>query len=190
MKNNIDESNIAGSRPRPRGTDRMQPGEGSINPGRRILKPQPQSNDPTNRKLAKWGGTQGSKESRTGPSREWNAVVRPTQPTQSSGGGITYISRQKTETKQAPTPPTPRFTEKQLTIIRSLSAKRRKKLGIPDIHIGGPIDLTHKGKNLKPGKTRDARIGAARSAGSQTRIARRQREIIKEFIDNYRKSIL
>lgn len=234
MENNIDEANIAGSRPRPRGKDRIQPGEGSRNPGRRILKPQPQSEDPDNRKLARQGGTQESKESRTGPSREWNALVRPTQQTQSSGGGITYISRpkeqeasptEKPEVKQTPKTPTtvgskpisiPNSTQSQRKDRKSylLQQKEKRKSGIqnkpeskkltPDeVDIiktafprgsrKKPIDLTHKGKKLKPGgKAANTKISTARREGSKTRIARgkARREIIREFIDNYRKSIL
>lgn len=178
MENNIDEAfpSWGSARNRPK-----KPGEGSELPKPRKIKP-PVVSPPPGRFTSGTAQRNGMSVVRTDVPRERIESLPK--------GNITYISRPKEETKQAPTPPTPRFTEKQLTIIRSLSAKRRKKLGIPDIHIGGPIDLTHRGKKLKPGKTRDARIGAARSAGSQTRIARRQREIIKEFIDNYRKSIL
>ena len=180
MKNNIDEAfpSWGSARRRPK-----NPGEGSELPKQR--KKPPVVSPPPGRFTS---GT---------ANRDGTSVVRTDVPKEriksSPKGNITYISRQKTETEQTPNPPTPRFTKKQLTIIRSLSARQRKKLGIPDIHTGGPIKLTtNTGRPLKPGgKAANERIGAARSAGSQTRIARRERtQIIKEFIEKYRKSIL
>lgn len=180
MKNNIDEATAWGSAPnRPE-----EPGVGSIIKSRKKVPTEVTPATALNQRLRSKKGLPND------PSVYRTDKPKP-QISKTPKGGTTFYSVAP-ETKQAPTPPTPRFTEKQLTIIRSLSAKRRKKLGIPDIHTGGPIKLTtNTGRPLKPGgKAAKERIGAARSAGSQTRIARRQREIIKEFIEKYRKSIL
>jgi len=192
MKNNIDEANIAGSRKRPRGNDREQPGEGSRLPPNRALPPQPESSLPINRRLAKMAGTEKSRQSRTGPQTTYRTDVSRQQPKASPKGAVTYYSVTPTpeQKPQSQTQPKPQLTQKEKeTILTSLSARRKRSLGMPT---NGPVNLTSKGKTLKPGgRAEQERIRDAKRAGSEVRLARAHRKkIIKEFIEKYRKSIL
>lgn len=191
MKKNIKEANISKSRPRPRGNDRISPGEGSINPDR-TLPPQSQSNLPVNRRLARKAGTEGSRRGRTGPQTTYRTDI-PRPPEKSfSGGGVTFYSiapdKPKPEVKKPES--TSKLTSTELhTVLNSLSARQKRKKRLPT---GGPVDLTSRGKRLKPGGDAELkRIRDAKRAGSQTRLDRAHRKkIIKEFIEKYRKSIL
>jgi hypothetical protein len=191
MKKNIKEANISRSRQRPRGNDRISPGEGSINPDR-TLPPQPQSNLPVNRRLARQAGTQASKQGRTGPSTTYRTDIPRPPEKSSSGGGVTFYSVAPDDPKPESKKPesTSRLTSTELqTVLNSLSARQKRKKGLPT---GGPVDLTSRGKRLKPGGDAESkRIRDAKRAGSQTRLDRAHRKkIIKEFIEKYRKSIL
>jgi len=229
MKKNIKEANISRSRPRPRGNDRISPGEGSINPGRKTLPPQSQSELQINRISNK---TAGRPEGRTGPRTTWSALPsEPEQRSSSSGGGITYISKPPEQKKPEQKKPEQKKPESkpQLSLRTFLDAlpsesKRRLKL-----RTGGPIDLTSRGKRLKPGgdaeskrkraakfdpEARETRVARGKVRASQPETepsipitqlpkpelqkrletARRNKEekkqIIREFIEKYRKSIL
>lgn len=97
-----------------------------------------------------------------------------------------YLLQQKEKRKSGiqNKPESKKMTPDEVSIINAAFPRGSRKK---------PIDLTYKGKKLKPGgKAANTKISTARREGSQTRIARgkARREIIKEFIDNYRKSIL
>lgn len=97
-----------------------------------------------------------------------------------------YLLQQKEKRKSGiqNKPESKKLTPDEVDIIKTAFPRGSRKK---------PIDLTHRGKKLKPGgKAANTKISTARREGSKTRLARgkARREIIKEFIDNYRKSIL
>jgi hypothetical protein len=141
-------------------------------------------------------GTEISRPSRTGPQTTYRTDVSRQQPKASPKGGVTYYSvTPPPEPEPKPKPqsqpqPKPQLTQKEKeTILTSLSARRKRALGMTT---NGPVNLTSRGKPLKPGgRAEQERIRDAKRAGSEVRLARAHRKkIIKEFIEKYRKSIL
>ena len=141
----------------------------NLNPEREI--PPPQSN------------TFGS-----GPGgREWSSLPpKPPKQEPNRKGGITFTAvAPEPKPVEAPKPPTPPVNPNRFP------AATRRELRLP---VGGPIDLTHNGKPLKPaGQAWAARIRAAKydPDSTATRLARREyrTDQVSEFYQLYLNSI-
>ena len=119
--------------------------------------------------------------------REWSSLPpKPPKQEPNRKGGITFTAvAPEPKPVEAPKPPEPPVNPNRWP------AATRRRLGLP---VGGPIDLTHNGKPLKPaGQARAARIRAAiRGPNSTaTRLARGKYRTgqVSEFYQLYLNSI-
>lgn len=115
----------------------------------------------------------------------WSSLPpKPPGPEPNRKGGITFTAvAPEPKPVEAPKPPTPPVDQNRFP------AATRRRLGLP---VGGPIDLTHNGKPLKPGRARAARIRAAKHGpNSEIRLARGKYRTgqVSEFYQLYLNSI-
>jgi len=115
----------------------------------------------------------------------WSSLPpKPPGPEPNRKGGITFTAvAPEPKPVEAPKPPTPPVDQNRFP------AATRRRLGLP---VGGPIDLTHNGKPLKPGRARDDRIRATiHGPNSKIRLARGEYRTgqVSEFYQLYLNSI-